>query len=696
MKKICTTLVLLLLAAVGFAQTDGMNYQAVIVNPEGQQVPGTDTSGDVMANAEVILRFSILNEDQIVEYQETQSTTTDAYGMINLVIGGGEPVGNKLFTELDWAGKPKNLYVEIDLNAGTGFAFLSLQKLTFTPQAFHRDIIATGDMTIDGTTTFRGDLVVEGQTILDNDIEISGDLIVREDLDIIDDLNVGGRTTLGENLSVAGITDLSGDLSVFNGSNTNLTGALQVGAAADIADNLSVGKNAAVSENLFVQGDQTNGGNFSAIGNGSFNGDFEAGGMANIGETLFVGGVSTLNNDLSVAGETNLLGRLNVQSITTIGGTLTVAEETTIEDDFNVSGDGDFANAVDVGAKLTVGQSLEVGGNSLLNGALKVDGANLTQLTGILEVDDVTNLNKGLNVNFATPTFLSGTLQVVKPAVFDDDVLIDGMLTVNNNINLSNLVVSGNNGVAGDHIALFENLGEANSDGVAIRIASENLNSNNNFITFYGMGDYVAGRIESYDLTDGEDIVQNQGIVYGSKGADYAEWLEKEDPMIDFQPGEIVGVKAGKISKVTEGADHILTISIAPIVLGNMPDEKESANFEMVGFMGQVPALVLGPVRKGDYIIASGNNDGTAIAISEEKITLEQLAQVVGRAWSSSSEVEAKLIKVSVGLKSSEWVTIMKQQETRLQSLEKEVDRLQKISEKIKSLEKRLDQLDTN
>jgi hypothetical protein len=41
-------------------------------------------------------------------------------------------------------------------------------------------------------------------------------------------------------------------------------------------------------------------------------------------------------------------------------------------------------------------------------------------------------------------------------------------------------------------------------------------------------------------------LARDQGVVYGSKGADYAEWLEKENLEEEFVYGEVVGVKNGK------------------------------------------------------------------------------------------------------------------------------------------------------
>ena len=157
---------------------------------------------------------------------------------------------------------------------------------------------------------------------------------------------------------------------------------------------------------------------------------------------------------------------------------------------------------------------------------------------------------------------------------------------------------------------------------------------------------------------------KHEGITYGSKGADYAEWLPKLDPNERFQFGEIVGVHGGRISKKTEGADQILAISLAPIVLGNMPPVGEESNYEKVGFMGQVPVVVKGTVERGDYILASGLEDGTGIAISPDDIELKHLENIVGIAWSESANDIGGFINVAIGLSTHEWVKIFSQQQS--------------------------------
>ena len=142
----------------------------------------------------------------------------------------------------------------------------------------------------------------------------------------------------------------------------------------------------------------------------------------------------------------------------------------------------------------------------------------------------------------------------------------------------------------------------------------------------------------------------DEGVVYGSKGADYAEWLPKQNKEDKFQLGQIVGIHDGKVSLKTEGAEQIMAVSHAPCVLGNLPEEDEVDNFQKVAFMGQIPVVVRGKVEAGDYIVPSGEEDGTAKAISADDLRPEHLDQILGRAWSESTNEIYSMINVVVGV----------------------------------------------
>lgn len=160
------------------------------------------------------------------------------------------------------------------------------------------------------------------------------------------------------------------------------------------------------------------------------------------------------------------------------------------------------------------------------------------------------------------------------------------------------------------------------------------------------------------------------GVTYESGSGDYAEWLEKQNPEETFAPGDIVGVFGGKISRQTNNAEQIMSVSLSPIVLGNMPGKGKEIYFEKVAFKGQVPVRVQGIIHKGDYIIPSGLNDGTGIAVEPDMMTMEEFAKVLGRAWESNPNNEVKIINAAVGLKLKDLVNSIKQKHYYNQELE--------------------------
>lgn len=175
------------------------------------------------------------------------------------------------------------------------------------------------------------------------------------------------------------------------------------------------------------------------------------------------------------------------------------------------------------------------------------------------------------------------------------------------------------------------------------------------------------------------------GVTYKSAGADYAEWLPKLDSDEDFRFGQIVGVYGGKISKKTTGADNIMAISRTPVVLGNVPPEGQTDQHEKVGFMGQVYVLVRGHVSTGDYILPSGHEDGTGLAVSPHDLKIEHLDKILGRAWSDSSSDIVSMITVAVGLNTNEYTEIIKRQQDQIFERDREFATLKADHSRLKA-----------
>ncbi|MGI0134026.1 MAG: hypothetical protein ACREBW_03600, partial [Candidatus Micrarchaeaceae archaeon] len=181
----------------------------------------------------------------------------------------------------------------------------------------------------------------------------------------------------------------------------------------------------------------------------------------------------------------------------------------------------------------------------------------------------------------------------------------------------------------------------------------------------------ITASLVSYIVNTAEQVA-SLGVQYGSSAADYAEYLKLENPSDNFNPGDVVGVRNGLISKNTDSAQNIFAISTAPLVVGNEPPKGEEMDYTKVGFLGQVPVKVHGPVHEGDFIVASGLNDGFGIAIPPGEMTPRQFTTVLGRAWDNGENTVQNVVNVAIGLSARDMSEIVSRQQTEIDSLQRE------------------------
>jgi hypothetical protein len=138
MKQIYLILVLLA-STIAYSQTNGISYQALILNPNPKMMPGVNQPNTALANQAICLQFVIEDNGNQVEYQETLTTTTDELGMVNVIIGSGSQTGGYAidFKSVSWNAATKNLKVSINTTGSCGsFAAISDQVFNAVPFAF--------------------------------------------------------------------------------------------------------------------------------------------------------------------------------------------------------------------------------------------------------------------------------------------------------------------------------------------------------------------------------------------------------------------------------------------------------------------------------------------------------------------------------------------------------------------------------
>ena len=115
----------------------GINYQGI----------ARAASGDAISSSPISLRLTILNSSSTAVYQETQSVTTNAFGLYWVVIGQGTVVTGT-FSTIDWSAGGYSLMTEMDPTGGTSYTTLGTSAMQTVPYSFYANNAAmAGDVT---------------------------------------------------------------------------------------------------------------------------------------------------------------------------------------------------------------------------------------------------------------------------------------------------------------------------------------------------------------------------------------------------------------------------------------------------------------------------------------------------------------------------------------------------------------------
>ena len=677
MRKLLTLILFIFCINIkGYSQTDGINYQAVIIDPDPEEIPGIDVTGNILPNKEIKVRFSISDVSGNLDFQEIHTTSTDEYGMINLVIGKGSSVKG-VFNEIYWDGSTKNLKVEINLDGS--YSDLSDQALLFVPYAYHRDILASGDLSVDGNSLLKGKL------------------------DINNDLNVGGNTKITGGLTVEDITLLNADLIVANSSVSELTGDLSVEGKTTLKSSLDVTDSS--STNLT--------GSLDVGGNASLKGDLNLDGDLKLNNTISIESsnerfLATINNKDGGEGDGLLIKLGRTHSAWNGSGFVSAPMPTTEPYKDLLQLLRDLIDGKKKPEELTPLDLVKAAPNSMIAAA----GQDITNriTSEINKIMPKVNIPKIEVPRIQTPR-INFPRQTVKVA--------GSTYTVTNSFTLANpqTIYPGETLFEGGDVP--PDIPQINIPGLPdlpdLRIIVENVNNslgnNNEYVRFEDKDGRRMGTIQAENLSEWRDrtflndvylldliasfvgvdplqaiIGANAaasnflyqynilGVSYVSGHGDYAEWLERENHSEYLTAGDIVAVKGAKITKDLKDLEQVMVVSHKPIVLGNIPEEGKTHLGNNVAFMGQVPVKVIGPVSSGDYIVAHGEISGYGKAINPKEMISEKFRFAVGRSWDTNLNDGPKLVNTVVGVHNGDWVNIIKKFELQQKKFENKLN----------------------
>lgn len=686
---------------------------------EGRTVSGTFT--DIPWSQHEIWMQIGLDENQDGQYKTINSSRLLA---VPYAFHSGS--ANKLAGDQDAENRNGGIYWHILGNANTNpiYTFLGTtdfkdlviktnnteaMRITATGEVEISDDLSVGnnalignDLDVANNADIGNDLTVEGIARFNNTTQSTtkddGSVIVEGGVGIEKNMNVGGDGKFTGALGVDGLTSLNSGLNVNNGSSTVLTGILNVNMATDLDGTLNVDGLTVLNSGLNVTS-----------------------GLTDLSGALNVDGIATFNNQFTL--DHTIIGSQSDQTSypMLIKGSeqgLAIQVTKSWSNEFTDTGRGNnyisfwTDNSTMTGriegmtrADLDPTGLLSLVGELVSNPPDEIDLApdfgsflSLPSLDNTSSFFDVLGLSVLTGSSIVNPS--SGSFD---PGSFSSN--ITGAIS-----DPSSIFIDGFNGITGGTTpanALWTAISAELCDpnGIFVQGAGQEAVTNwkSQIFSNYTL-DVLQGGISTIgniitlvsslaSILDPEDIFSeavgvlvdvinlviygsyadiNIGVAYESGSGDYAEWLERAYAEEVINPGDVVGVIGGKISKNFTHADRFMAISTAPIVLGNMPQEKEGEAFsEKVAFMGQVPVKVQGLVEIGDYILPSGLGDGIAIAVKPHQMKARDYQRIVGIAWEASRPNQyINLINTAVGLNHNDMGRVIEEMQYTLNQLQ--------------------------
>jgi hypothetical protein len=708
MKKIFFLLSLVMLSIVSFSQQipQGMKYQGV----------ARDLKGVVLSEQKIILRIALAGnngQSWTPYYTETHNVETSQLGLFTLVVGEGTGATGK-FADIPWS--TDEIWMEVSIKDKTGFAAISNSKLLAVPYAFHA--LTANSLTGNGTsapgstieslrtgipsntwstfgnlgTTPENDALGTADfadlIIISGDVERirvlkEGNVEVKRSMLIGANLVVDSTTDLNASLNVDGPTDLNSTLNVNNKKATKLTGTLQVDSTTNIRGNffVSEAKPSVLTGTLRVDSNAT----FKQkliLDNAALQQDTSS--LVPGGALQVAGGVG-IGGNITIAGDARIGGGLSLSKLKVTGDT---------------QSENDTTGALTVVGGVGIGKQVNIGGRTVINNSFAVN-AGTSQVTinggtSGLQGDAaayplvINGKKQGIQINLteaslpnSTNNFITfkdqgGTTRGRIEGQTIDDLNNDPLHKWDEAEHLRNIAVATASALmsAKELFAATADIRACVGLGVCVTSPPIGVIIVKSIIFAVRVFDvaYQVNRYTDFQSSRGNLV----GVVYSSAAGDYAEWLPRNFSAGKMKPGQVIGVHKGEISFNTKGADRVLVVSTNPIVLGNSPAEERKEMFEKVAFLGQVPVRVTGSVSAGDYVLASNNNDGLAVAKHPEDLTIDDLSNFIGIAWTSSDILTEKPIKVAMGISNNDIKSIVTQLEKKLAKHTDELTELRK------------------
>lgn len=200
MKKVTFIIILILTSVSIFAQSPGgINYQTIL----------RDGDGEILISTQVSIQFGVLADspDGTSVYVERHNAVSNAFGLVNLIIGSGEVVSGN-FHDIDWGITDYFLETAVEYGQNKGYQVIGTTQFLSVPLAFH----ATA-LTLTNPAGNQYKIVIDDQGNLVAEIILTFPVVTTDPVSGI----TANSATMGGNVTDGGNTPVT-DRGVFYGT----------------------------------------------------------------------------------------------------------------------------------------------------------------------------------------------------------------------------------------------------------------------------------------------------------------------------------------------------------------------------------------------------------------------------------------------------------------------------------------------
>lgn len=649
------------------AQPQLMNYQGVARGHDGQ----------VLADQQISLRIHIVSGEVggPIAYTEVHRLRTGALGSFNVRIGGGEVMFGR-FSDIPWARHNHFIRIEMDPDGGNLYADMGTTQLLSVPYAFHAQ--TAGSLLFDLDDPDKNNSNNQGNP--SQTWSLFGNRRTDPGKDVL------GTT---DNADLVIVTNNEERMRILSNGNIVIANSLDIGGNLRIrGDSVIIDKNLYVADttftrSLYVMDDVPDDGNGGFVATFENTNDGKGDGI-----NIRLGRMRANNGLPSPSVSTGMSEAQRKKMRDLIGCELSATAKAQVLAELVAEG---ITEDVQTIGGLAVGVGNHV--RDFINDQLGLPRTIVPEITTFPGFSlDLPYPAPDIRIPSVSigPYRLPGIPQISLSWFGIDEIRINDLSFWGvPNICLDDVVSNPLNN--DNEFIRFSDAGNQRMGAIRAESVSDWADNYLTVSFLFGLkGAYTSAVDKKHgqyhfkqQISQAVDAYRNIGVEYSSGNGDYAEWLERLNHDEPIRPGDIVAVTSGKITRDLSNAEQVMAVSHHPIMLGNIPEEERMHLGNSVAFMGQIPVKIMGPVSSGDYIVGGGDIPGYGVAISPEKMRVEDFRFAVGRAWETLPDRGPKMVNTVVGVHNGDYIHVLKSYERRLTDTE---TRLQALESKLGTL----------